>query len=109
MNKHSMIASALKAAKPFLAKSAHAIHKEQFICYAILRAEERGKCEWHETILARRMIMERLCGRYNIECWLQNRIGYQKYFAAKLRNPDVIQEYRHRWLDELIREFSEKS
>ncbi len=43
---------------------------------------------------------------YTAECWLKARLGKKAYERALDLNYDCVQEWRHRWLDALILEFS---
>lgn len=101
-----LICEAFKAAKPWLA------HTNQddtygrdplFICLALERTDAPGK------YLAGNLIMSRLGEHHTVSAWLHanvinarralNRRGYEA-------RTELIQEYRHRWLDALIEEFS---
>lgn len=107
MNKNKIIVKALKSARPFLSKIDRYSKGEQFICAAIDRAYQAGNIGPAATRLAKSMIMKRIGHRQIcIEVWLKATVGEMSYYKAKLTNPNVVQEYRHRWLDSLIKEHS---
>ena len=99
MNERAMIHSALAAAKSSLSHTYQCGDgQEEFICYAIGSARDA----W-ARVLAREMIMERLGNTPTVYDWLRCRVGMQAIQAA---GQDSVQQYRHRWLDALIEEFS---
>ena len=70
-----------------------------FICWAI-----QGDSKGHRPDvypLARKMVMERLNGAVSVGRYLSNLGIPEKHHTS--RN---LQEFRHRWLDSLIKEFS---
>lgn len=101
-----LICEAFKAAKPYLAHTVQEYHncgKQMGICYAMFRSGGPGR------YLAWNVIEDRLKGHDTVDAWLHanvinarralNRRGYEA-------RTELIQEYRHRWLDALIEEFS---
>ena len=93
------VAAAYKAAKQYLSHTYHIGSKEQFICHAIRRAQTRGGA------LAAEVIMKRLAPYGNcVESFLEKTVGPSEMYADQ----DAIQKYRHRWLDALIKEFSDE-
>jgi hypothetical protein len=104
MNKRQQIHKALKAAKPFLSKTHQCGDKEEFICHALERLDEANEVGGE---LATEMIMERI-GLWNhtLENWIRAKIGNDKVDAAMDINRDALQQYRHRWLNSMIAEFS---
>lgn len=104
MNKRKLILSALTAAKPFVAEFSYPYgEKYQFICHAIQRATLERLCSLEAGELAEEMILERLNGVITVECWLGRNVpGYRDYN----HHPHAVQQYRHRWLNALIEEFS---
>ena len=103
MNKRQYIHAVLKAAKPFLSKTYRCGDKEQFICHALLRVKRSRRELFAAAILAEKMIMERLNGQYTAENWLARKIGWYEIDKAPV---DAVQQWRHRWLDSMIKEFS---
>jgi hypothetical protein len=97
----ALILDALLAAKPFLATTLPCC-KERYICTAISTASECGYSDAAGARLARAMIEERIAPLYTIESWLS--INVPDAYDARYKN--VVQQYRHRWLDALIEEFS---
>lgn len=95
------IADAFRAAKRRLWKGrGSSFGKETYICYA-LSTTDAG-------LAAQRIIMQRLGkrGQYvsSVDTWLR-RCGFVSGFG--MPNYDrLVQSYRHRWLDALIKEFS---
>lgn len=102
--KRKLILSALKAAKPLVAKVAYPYgDKDQFICHALKRAAREGLCAKEASELAENMVMWRVGSHFTVECWLGANVPeYSKYDHAS----DAVQQYRHRWLKSLIEEFS---
>ncbi len=95
--KRLAIALALKNAKPYLSRGNDG--KEEFICYSI---ELGNQFEPYRAALAKYLIMERLDGCATAEEWLKHRVGADTVAAGRR----VLQDWRHRWLDALITEFS---
>jgi hypothetical protein len=103
------ICAALVAAKKLVSHTYRNRDKEQFICHALARVRHRTSdlqmmvgCDEAE-----RIIMKRITTRwYTVEHWLENKIGWATFEAARNANRNVVQEYRHLWLDSLIKEFS---
>lgn len=101
------IHAALKAAKYYLSPTFRCDDKEQFVCWALKRASESMMCSVSGAEKAEEMIMERLTKKhYTAECWLITHVGRKAYHKACDKDPNCIQEWRHRWLDALIEEFS---
>lgn len=92
------VAEAFKTCKPFLWNGQRGIDKRQgtsrFICQALYDSKARY------GYLAREIVMERLDGNNTVDAWLANRKIYRGSDDRK------IQAFRHRWVDELIKEFS---
>lgn len=107
MNKRERIHRALVLAKAHLSKTYSIGSKEQFICFALYKTVGFGRSTYGDYLLAKEMVMERL-GHFNcVEDWLRTEgVGFKSYYAAKEKDQDVVQKYRHRWLDALIEEFS---
>lgn len=90
-----LIVGALTACKPYLAKTERDIRdgsKRMFICHALNHS-------WHSGAdLAKKVIMTRLAGNPTVGQWLHRR--------GLVGTRVEIQQYRHRWVDALIQEFS---
>lgn len=97
------IYSALVAAKGRLSPTYHCDGKEQFICLAIDEARLRGECDSYGAKLAVKLIGERLRGCPTIEMWLEYNIPH---FNERDIRSDSVQQYRHRWMNALIKEFN---
>ena len=103
--RRAQIARALKIAKLLVSETYYCGDKEQFICHALARARNEDLCSAGETIAAEKMIMGRLGpGSYCLEDWIEARFGHKVIDDTWRTN--AMQEYRHRWLDALILEFS---
>jgi hypothetical protein len=92
-----------------------------YICHALAEAAY-NKCptscddgwDWHVIYTTRKSgyktaiktIRERIGSDMALETWLE-RQGVNIY-RYKARSPDLMQAYRHRWLDALIAEFEGK-
>lgn len=104
MNQKEMIRNALVAAKQYLAEDEEELHsKEEFICIAITDAATYRKCTEIEADLAEQLIMSRIGENYTAEGWLERKIGKKTVLVA---GRTAVQQWRHRWLDSLIGEFS---
>lgn len=95
------IAEAFKAAKPHLARSWNDSGRCLQICYAIYKGAAPYAILPYGAKGAQGVIMSRLSPYPSVSIWLEQ----HGYFRPK-HSLDLIQEFRHRWLDELIREFS---
>src|SRR6478735_8201787 len=107
------VVNALHRCKPFLAKKRKS-NKETYICYAVsngcpksfwsLPVKEQDNIDEGVDLIVD-IIMERLAPCYNVNEWLCNNVP--EYYNLTLnQQQDAAQVYRHRWVDELIREFS---
>jgi hypothetical protein len=76
----------------------------RFVCVAADYAEEDGAISKKECERFKDMISERICGEYTVNTWLRRYHGIDtvNYNYA----PNVMLEYRHRWMDAMIEEFS---
>lgn len=87
----------LNAIKPLISESC------PFVCHAVAAACKRGLISDFEAEQFKEMINERLQGRFTVHEWLT--------YRAKVEiDPDTWDryrvEYRHRWVDAMIAEFS---
>lgn len=98
------IHDAFVAAKPLLRESNNDLNKDRFICCAITEAVIVRKITQIEASLAQKAIMDRIYPHNNIQHWLESNVGYHEVKFAGLTE---VQKYRHRWLNSLIKEFSE--
>lgn len=106
MKRRERILRALKAAKQPLADTYRIGECEQYICFALYRTVRFGASSYEDYLDTRNLILERLAPFNCVEDWLKANIGHKAFYAALQKNQDVIQEYRHRWLDALIEELS---
>ncbi len=84
------------------AKSLIEDKSERFICLAI-GATGRMNLRW----LARNIITGRLAGAYTCEAWLEEHgIKSDEFLTEDPQGKQWMREYRLRWLDSLIAEFS---
>lgn len=97
------IRDTLVAAKSHVATKANQPGKLQYICWAFDRSVSLGEIPYMAKFDAREMIHERLGNYYCIEEWLEANVGRTKVRKA---GKTAVQEYRHRWLDAMIKEFS---
>jgi hypothetical protein len=100
------IAAAFHAAKSYVSPTFHIGDKEQFICHALERCRRVCLISEFACEEARYVIMERLHadgGGNCLEVFLERKVGYAAIASA---GRDAVQQYRHRWLDALIKEFS---
>lgn len=81
----------------------------QYICRAIAVAQDRSNLDVGQKLVGqklRNLIMRRLNGSGSLESW----IVYQKglaVFPLSTEDHDKMQQTRHAWIDDLIREFSQ--
>lgn len=77
--------------------------KETYICMAIFYIKYKDyDAGTLIKRLARTVINDRLGKYVNVTCWLEGKCG----ISANLLTRRNVQEYRHRWLQELIKEFA---
>lgn len=101
--KNPELVKAFTAARPLIKSGDHS-----FICFAL----DDISC-WDRTLvspvcLAKQLIRTRLAGYYNCETWVAHNVPstilnhlFNTYVGRK-----QMREYRLRWLDALIKEFS---
>lgn len=106
MKRRERILRALKAAKQPLSDTYMIGEREQYICFALYQTVRFGASSYEDYLDAKNLVMKRLAPFNCVEEWLRANVGLKSYYAAKEQNQDVIQEYRHRWLDALIEELS---
>jgi len=107
------IASAFKEAKKRLQTGGgYQPRYHRFICFALEDSWLNGPCSKHQYRVAREIIESRMGARslasYSIECWLVDNKVVTNSWLCKPNSRAIVQEYRHRWLDALIKEFSDK-
>ena len=104
MTSRAEIAAAFRAGKALLWDGAEAMEqKSEFICNAIQFASRDGFIHPEVALAAVNVVMQRISPYGIATAWLGNTIGWDKVsHAARADN----QEWRHRWLDSLIEEFS---
>lgn len=80
-----------------------------YICFAIDSMWQTGKCSQKNAFRAKNLIRHRLEGEAFLDHWVMKHIPGADDFRTQNRHnfSIMMQEYRHRWLDELIKEFSQ--
>ena len=97
------LARAFSSAKQFISPTFAIGDMEQFICHALVRAHHAGHISARAYHEATHIISERL-GQHNcVEGFLFRKVGWKSVSDA---GRDAIQQYRLRWLDALIEEYS---
>lgn len=98
------IAAAFRAAKPYLLTGSEHIRVpgvSSYICFALDEACRGGHID-HKTLMKTIGVVEqRLAPRDCVRSWLALEVNTPKHL---LTNQNV-QQYRHRWLHALIKEF----
>ena len=101
------IAAILRETKKFLSKELgeYSLNKSRWICYAMDKTMfECNDIDW----ICENIIMARLGNAAFIEGWLRRHVAAARVLDEE--NPSQFakqcQDYRHRWLDALIEEFS---
>lgn len=98
MNKRERIASAFRAAKPFLSLKA-TTKGVPYICWALEDAKDANKISRYDEWAAKDVVMGRIHPYVTVDEWLTDELNVTP-------TDNQLQEYRHRWLDALIEEFS---
>lgn len=99
------LAAAFRAAKPLLWSGKDRVippGQTGYICYALRGAYFRGSVLGPTSRLAQELIAGRLDGHSTAVDWLYHRRGV----PMSLLTSENVQDWRHRWLDMLIEEFS---
>jgi hypothetical protein len=93
-----------------LGHSAYRGSGHTFMCFAVEDAARQLVRMYGSNleVAARNVITDRLGRHRTVETWLEEVVGKRRVARAKEKDPDVIQKFRHRWLDALIEEFSTK-
>ncbi len=105
--RRKLLRQAFKAAKIYLARNGADIQSrkpadEEFICSSLDRAHLNGHISRETADLASDMIMERIWPSVTACRWIQQATG----LSYSSMTEDDVQQWRHRWLDSLIWEFS---
>lgn len=100
------IAEVFKEAKRFLSPVRRGSGLNEFICHAIDDTRMTSEIDYRMAKAAQDVIMERVGKAYTAETWLRDELGDESIDAVLEDNPDAVQEWRHAWLDSLIKEFS---
>lgn len=95
------IAYAFRAAKKRLAKDSGGA-KTTHICWALGDAYEACEISWTAFVNAKRIIEQRLAPYGTVSGWLVHVVKVESDVSFK-----DLQQYRHRWLAALIKEFSQ--
>lgn len=98
------LAKAFKAAKSFLYKGPPYTSRDKtaHICFAIEHACHVGRLTVDESELSRAHIRLLLGNNGTVSGWLRDHLDVQE----SERTSENVQQFRHRWLDALIKEFS---
>ena len=98
------IHKALKGAVPHLAtgQDSETGFNTEFICCAITDGAPNLSSRFNDGSEAREMIESRIWPWITLETWLKN----QRRVRAKDLTFERIQQHRHAWLQQLIKEFS---
>lgn len=107
------IAEAFSICKRYLAPSYEGRGgKEIFICFALGMVSHRDSDFQNATELAGEVIRHRLGCFSNVDTWLNHELRYPPELRTRTNDDvwtrqrcDLIQAYRHRWVDALIEEF----
>ena len=105
------IAQAFRNAIPKLWDGKEGVRKTSYICVAIRRGNpnyDPRKGSYQDPLAvveARKIIWDRICGSCTLEGWLQDRCGIPIDDTLQTRR---MQDYRHTWLQALIKEFETK-
>lgn len=103
----SKISKAFKAAKLFLAEDVDSM-VESYICVALRDAVDAKKITARQCKLAKEIIMERIAPYSTVGIWLYYNVPGVREFGQSGQQKaynNSMQQYRHRWLDSLIKEF----
>ena len=99
------IAAVFKEAKKYLARS-WAASKNMYICIAIDEVGRRNHRLFDSCSCAIKIINERLDGKVGVGTWLKDNGFITDDDLRNMKYREQLQEYRHSWLDSLIKEFS---
>jgi hypothetical protein len=97
------MAEALRAAKPRLTTKMYTDEGDTFICVALKNAFEANEIPLAAYRRAEKMISNRIWPYYTAEEWLRGTIGHADVNAA---GESAVQQWRHKWLDSMVKEFS---
>lgn len=105
------LVNAFKAAKRYLwagKTQTVPVLETQFICMASGMAEKYDWITEQARRRAKAIVIKRLEGEFTVADWLVRKgcIARRNRLALTNLQQQQIQEYRHRWLDALIAEFS---
>ncbi len=100
------IAAAFKAAKKNLSHGGPEGYGSSYICWAIEDGNRNGDYRVTEAAYAAKAVIERrLGGCVVVTEWLQENVpGFRQAYNAG-NGRQLVQAYRHRWVDALIKEF----
>ena len=103
------LSKAFVAAKEYLASAGeyYSRTKQEFICHALRDAQIGGRITKQARELATSVVMDRIYNHRTVQGWLYTN-GYLPGDLPPRKTFNLCQEYRHRWLDALIEEFSYK-
>jgi hypothetical protein len=82
---------------------------QEFICVAFDVAVKAGRIRQEDADAARKVIRDRLWPHNTVNGWAKEEGHFMRSGVPFVEEFDVMQEFRHRWLKELEREFFSKS
>jgi hypothetical protein len=106
MAKDEDLANAFREAKQFLTLyDCTTLRKRRQICFAIMEAYRQSRITKEQSFNARQLILERLEPCRSVGEWLNKNVPDLADADLLYDRVYEVQEYRHRWLDDLIQEF----
>jgi hypothetical protein len=104
--KNQRIANALIAAKDHLFDDNRAA-SSQFVCVAVSYARAAKKISSEDEETTQRMILQRIAPHNVFERWIAAAIGEDYSTFLKAHTFGEFHQHRLRWVDSMIKEFSE--
>lgn len=95
------IAEAFRAAKKYL-WDGRGGRGYKHICYALEETYLPKRDYWDTIVLAKGIVASRIYPHLSVETWLIEKKLIDKYNHDRA----MVQQYRHAWLDALIKEFN---
>ena len=87
---------------------------EAFMCHAIIEAawvrdiHDKDSKQYLPYKRAQKIIHQRIHPAYDLEHWVRKNVKNSYKVLNKIHGAQQMQAYRHRWIDELIKEFEAK-
>jgi hypothetical protein len=98
------LACAFRAAQKYISKSVADRDSPSFICIGLQRAARAGRIDFDTRIAAEAIVCKRIYPHYTVESWLVDQ-GLIPKEDRPAGTYNLVQDYRHRWLEELAREY----